>query len=236
MSRKEKPLLPFEGHRKRLRGRFRDGGISALHSHEIVELLLTYVLPRRDTKPAARELVRKYRSLNAVLNASPEELMAVEGIGVRSAELFALIREVNVLCLKERYQRGSLIAHRRDAEEYLRMRFGFRSDEYFAAIFLGNRHRVIETEVIAEGTVNQCAVFPRVIVEKALRHHASSILVAHNHPGGGMTASEQDWRLTEELFKACEVLNIGLLDHLVIAQEKVLSLRDLPRWPGSNRP
>ena len=229
----EKP--PLEGHRKRLRERFEENGISALHLHEIVELMLTYVIPRRDTKQVARELTRRYKSLNALLNAPAEELVKVEGMGPRSAGLFSFVREVAALCLKEKYERKSVIAHRRDAEEYLRFHFGLRRDEYVAVLFLGNRNHVIETEIIAEGTVNQCTVYPRIIMERALRYHAASIIIAHNHPGGGLTPSEADWVLTGELFAICSLLGIPLLDHLVISQEKVVSLKDLPRWSGTNR-
>jgi DNA repair protein RadC len=234
---KNKPVdngkLLLEGHRKRLRERFEESGISALHQHEIVELMLTYVIPRRDTKPIARELTLRYKSLNALLNAPTEELVKVEGMGHRSAGLFSFVREVAALCLKEKYERKSVIAHRRDAEEYLRFHFGLRRDEFVAVFFLGNRNHVIETEIIAEGTVNQCTVYPRSIMERALRYHAASIIIAHNHPGGGLTPSEADWVLTAELFTACTVLGIPLLDHLIIAQEQVVSLKDLPRWPSN---
>lgn len=231
----DKKQSPFEGHRKRLRERFAKNGISALHLHEIVEVMLSFVIPRQDTKPVARELVRRYKSLSALLNAPAEELIKVEGIGNRSAGFFTFIREVAALCLKEKYERKSVIAHRRDAEEYLRFHFGLRRDEYFAVLFLGNRNHVIETEVIAEGTVNQCSVYPRIIMEKALLYHAASIIVAHNHPGGGLLPSEPDWTLTAELFAVGEMLGISLLDHLVISQEQVVSLKDLPRWPGKGK-
>jgi DNA repair protein RadC len=109
-----------------------------------------------------------------------------------------------------------------------------RRDEYVAVLFLGNRNQVIETEIIAEGTVNQCAVYPRVIMERALRYHATSIIIAHNHPGGGLKPSEADWVLTGRLFAICTLLEIPLLDHLVISHDEVVSLRDMPRWPGNS--
>ncbi|MBN1130790.1 MAG: DNA repair protein RadC [Chitinispirillaceae bacterium] len=223
-----------EGHRARLRERFAGNGINALHAHEIVELLLSYVIPRRDTKAAAKELIRRYTCLNALLNAPAEELSKVNGVGKRSAEFLSFIREVNGFCLKEKYQRKSMLSHRRDAEEYLRFHFGMRRDEYVAAIFLGNRNQVIATEVIAEGTVNQCAVYPRVIIERALRCHATSIIIAHNHPGGGLKPSEADWVLTGRLCALCRLLDIPLLDHLVVSHDEVVSLKEMPRWPGSS--
>ena len=124
-----------------------------------------------------------------------------------------------------------MIGHRRDVEEYLRFYFGRRRDEYVAALFLGNRNQVLETEVIAGGTVNQCAVYPRTIMEKALHYGAASIILAHNHPGGGLRPSEADWILTERLFAICALLEIPLLDHLIISQQEVVSLKEFPRWP-----
>ena len=232
-SHKDGSVPSLAGHRGRLLERFADNGIGALHLHEIAELILTYAIPRRDTKPIARELVRRFGSLSALLNASPDELVRVEGIGKRSAGLFLLLREVTAYCLKEKYERKSVIAHRRDVEEYLRFHFGGRRDEYVAALFLGNRNQVLETEIIAEGTVNQCAVFPRVIMEKALRFGAGSVILAHNHPGGGLKPSEADWVLTERLFTICKLLEIPLLDHLIISQLEVVSLKELPRWPAA---
>ena len=224
--------LSSTGHRKRLKERFAENGLGALHLHEIVELMLTYAIPRRDTKPIARELVHRYKSLNALLNAPADDLLKTAGLGEQSASFLLFIREVTAHCLKERYERKSMIAHRHDVEEYLRFHYGLRRDEYVAALFLGNRNQVLETEIIAEGTVNQCAVYPRIIMEKALRYHATSLIIAHNHPGGGLRPSEADWVLTERLFAICALLEIPLLDHLIISQQEVVSLKELPRWPG----
>jgi DNA repair protein RadC len=221
------------GHRKRLLDRFSGSGLASLHLHEIVELLLTFSIPRRDTKPLAKDLVRRYRSLSALLNAPAHELAEVNGIGPHCITHLALVREIMAYCLKERYQRKSLITHRRDVEEYLRTVFGHRRDEYVAALFLGNRNDVLETEILAEGTVNQCAVFPRRIMERALHYGATSIIVAHNHPGGGIKPSEADWSLTERLFAICRLLEIPLLDHLIISHQEVVSLKELPRWKVS---
>jgi DNA repair protein RadC len=221
-----------QGHRERLLDRFAANGLGALHLHEIAELILTFAIPRRDTKPLARELIRRYGSLSALLNAAPDELVKVGGIGKRSAALISLMREVTAYCLKEKYERKSIIAHRHDVEEYLRFYFGGRRDEYVAALFLGNRNQVLETEIIAEGTVNQCAVYPRIIMEKALRYGAASIIIAHNHPGGGLKPSEADWVLTERLFAICRLLEIPLHDHLIISQREVVSLKEMVRWPA----
>ncbi|MBN1601178.1 MAG: DNA repair protein RadC [Chitinispirillaceae bacterium] len=220
-----------EGHRKRLLQRYQQNGISALHDHEILELLLTFVLPRKDTKPIARKLLDRYKTIGGVINTPIDELAGVEGIGERSAAMFLLIRDLIAYCLNEKYQKQSVVSHRRDVEEYLRFYFGQRRDEYVAVLFLDNANHIIRTEIIAEGTVNQCAVYPRIVIEKALRNSATSMILAHNHPGGSVSASDADWLITERLFTVGKLLEIPLLDHIIICSHKVVSLREQSRWP-----
>jgi DNA repair protein RadC len=220
-----------QGHRSRLLERFLNSGLKALHQHEIIELLLTFAIPRRDTKPIARILLAKYKTVSALLNAPVDELKEIDGIGERSASLFPFIKDLMAYCLKEKYENQSLISHRKDVEEYLRFHFGFRKDEYVASIFLDNANHVLQTDIIAEGTVNQCAVYPRTIIDKALRCGAASIILAHNHPGGGLNPSEADWVITERILTVGKLLDIPLLDHIIISRHKVVSLREMPRWP-----
>ena len=222
---------PTSGHRERLLQKFSSSGISALHPHEIIELLLTYSIPRRDTKPIARDLIKKFKSISGIINSSIEDLMSIGGIGYRSACLFPLLRDIMGYCLKEKYEKQEIISHRRDVEEYLRFYFGQLRDEYVAALFLDNTNHILRTDIIAEGTVNQCAVYPRTIVDRALRYGAASIILAHNHPGGSLAPSEADWLITERLFSVGKLLEIPLLDHIIISSQKVLSLREHSRWP-----
>jgi DNA repair protein RadC len=222
---------PLEGHRKRLLERYQKNGIDSLLDHEILELLLTYVLPRKDTKPIARTLLQRYKTIGGVINTPPEELAGVEGLGARSSSMFLLIKDLISRCLNEKYLKQDVVSHRRDVEEYLRFSFGHRRDEYVAVLFLDNANHIIRTEIIAEGTVNQCAVYPRTVIDKALRSGAASMILAHNHPGGSACASEADWLITERLCTVGKLLEIPLLDHVIICSHKVVSLRELPRWP-----
>jgi DNA repair protein RadC len=224
-----------EGHRKRLRERFEHKGLAALHPHEIIELILTYTIPRCNTNDIAHALWERYKSLSALLNASPKDIQRVSGIGERSVSLFRLVGEVMGYCLKERYNRQSIISHRHDVEEYLRFSFAYCRNEYLAVLYLGNRNQVLETAIIAEGTVNQCTVHPRAIIEKALHYAATSLIIAHNHPGGGQAPSEADWVLTERLFEICRLMEIPLHDHLIISAEGVTSLKEAARWPSARK-
>jgi DNA repair protein RadC len=219
------------GHRQRLLKRFEDNGISSLADYEIVELLLTFIIPRRDTKPIAKHLIAKYKTVWGVLNASADALTDIEGVGKKSALLFPLMNQVMAYCLKEKCADHPVMAQRTDVEAYLRFHFGMRQNEYVAVLFLDTGNHVIATDCIAEGTVNQCAVYPRSIVQKALQYGAASIIIAHNHPGGGKNPSEADWLITERLFTIGQFLELPLLDHVIVTRDVVVSLRDFQRWP-----
>jgi DNA repair protein RadC len=166
-----------------------------------------------------------------VLHADRAELAKIKGIGRRAGMLFSLMRDVIAYCLREKYEKRPLVLHRRDVEEYLRFAFGRRGDEYVAAMYLDNGHNVIATEIVSEGTVNQCAVYPRAIVEKAVRNKAAFIILAHNHPGGAAGPSEADWNITDRLAKIGKLMEIPLLDHVIVTRDTAVSLREQPRWP-----
>jgi DNA repair protein RadC len=221
-----------EGHRSRLMSRYEESGIGSLADYEIVELILAHIIPRKDTKAIAKDLLKRYGSIGALLNAEKTELSKVNGVGRRAGLLFQLFRDVAVYCLREKYEKRPIVLHRKDVEEYLRLNLGFKGEEYIAVLFLDNGNNIIGTEVVCEGTVNQCAVYPREIIEHALRRKAASIIVAHNHPGGGANPSEADWLITERLAAICGLLEIPLLDHVIVLREKTVSLKEFARWPG----
>jgi DNA repair protein RadC len=219
------------GHRQRLKERFLKTGIESLQDYEVLELLLTFTIPRKDTKPIAKELIRQFKTVNGVLNADPVLLNEIEGIGKQTAAFFAIIREAGTWCLKERIEKVSAITQRNDVDTYLRFHFGHKKDEFIAALFLDNGNHVLGTDIIAQGTVNQCALYPRAILEKALKFKAGSIILAHNHPGGSVNPSEADWQITERLFEIGRLLDIPLMDHIIISLDRVISLREMSRWP-----
>lgn len=220
------------GHHQRLRERFTNSDLSGLADYEILELLLTFVINRKDTKPIAKELIRQFKTVNRVLNADAADLQKIDGIGERTCAFFHLIREVGAYCLLEKASKQSVITRRTDVEEYLRFTFGNKQDEYVAMVYLDNGNHVLGADIVAEGTVNQCAAYPRAFFEKALKNRATSFIIAHNHPGGSLHASQADWELTERLHKIGKLLDIPLLDHIIICQDSVVTLREDGRWPG----
>jgi DNA repair protein RadC len=220
------------GHRQRLRDRFAATGVAGLADYEILELLLSYAIPRRDTKPLAKELIKRFKSVSAVLHAEPIALAEIDGIGENAATFLRLVRETGAYTLSEKIEGRSAISHRRDVEAYLRQSFGRRSDEFIAALYLDNANHILCAEEVAKGTVNQCVLYPRDVVERAIRHKASSLILAHNHPGGTAEPSEADWQITRRIIDIGKLLDIPLLDHIIVCQDRVVSLREMWRWGG----
>jgi DNA repair protein RadC len=223
----------YSGHRQRLLDRFRKNSLDGFHDYEVLELLLAFIIPRKDTKPVARQLLSRFNSISGVLNAPAAEIVKVPGMGVRTAELLFAFRDISSYCLKEKLGRQSIIEKRSDVEEYLKFNFGMKREEFVAAVYLDSGNRCLATEILAEGTVNQCAIYPRKVVEAGLSHGAAGLILAHNHPGGTLTPSKADWNITERLHTAGKQVDMHLLDHLIICGEKIISLRDLPQWPAA---
>jgi DNA repair protein RadC len=158
-------------------------------------------------------------------------LASIVGVGPTTSLVFALLQELTSFCLQEKVHRQPVLTSGRLVQDYLRHTFGARQDEYVAMLFLDTATRVLKSEVLATGTVNQCAIYPRELVKKALAVGASAMILAHNHPAGSVDPSEADWALTARLFDIGRLLDMPLLDHLVVCREQVRSLRELPRWP-----
>jgi DNA repair protein RadC len=216
VSLKDKPH--YHGHRQRLRQRLLQGGIEAIKDYEALELLLAYAIPRKDTKPLAKALIEKFGSLRKVFEAEPEELLQVEGIGERTASFLKIIPAVFELSLKEDILNKPVFNSPDRVVDYLKVSMGGSSDEQFRVLFLDNQNRLIKEVIISEGTVDQAHVYPRKVLEKALNHRASGMILVHNHPGGSPAPSNADISLTNKLRELSTELNIRLLDHLVITR------------------
>ena len=219
------------GHRARLLEKYIKSGVAALNDYEIIELLLTFALPRRDTKPIAKRLIARYGTFSAAINAPLDELSAIDGLGRRSAALFTLVKDTISFCLNEDCVEKPVIAHRGDIERYLRFNFGHRREEYVAAVFLDGGNHVLATEIVAQGTVNRCVIYPRDIMNRAFKCGAASFILAHNHPAGTAAASEEDWKTTERLAETGKLMDVPLVDHIIISSDRTISLREFSRWP-----
>lgn len=225
----------YLGHRKRLRERFRKTGLASFQDYEAVELLLTLAIPRKDVKIPAKEAIKRFGSFRGVLDAPIEELKEIPGIGEVAPLAIKFIREAATLYLQPKSQTDlSLIKH--DPEtisfedpkilfDYCRAAIGSQPNEVFKVIYLDSRYRVIDLETLTEGTIDRAAIYPRKVMESALKKKASILVFAHNHPDGNITPSEQDKTITKALILAAKTLNIAILDHLIVSKDEVFSFR-----------
>jgi DNA repair protein RadC len=214
-------------HRRRLRDRFARSGMDGLADYEVVELLLTLVIPRRDVKPAAKELIQRFGNLRSILDADPVDLAQVPGIGSVTPVAVRLVREMANLYLQQKAEYGDSLADPRALHDFWRARIGSLPNEVFQVAYLDSAYRLLRNGVstLAEGTTDRSAVYPRRVIEAALRRKASALVFAHNHTNGHLQPSEQDKAITRALVLAATTVNIKVLDHLIIAPDAVFSFR-----------
>ncbi len=223
----EKPAKPhYHGHRARLRQRFLTGGPEALHDYELLELLLTFAIPYSDVKPLAKRLIAHFGSFTQVLDASPQALMEVMGLKEYSAILIRLVKACSEYALKSEALKRQSIMSLDNLVEYCRTSMGGLPDEQFRVIFLNSQNEILAEEIVQEGTVNQTVVYPRKVLELALKHKATGLILVHNHPSGNLTPSAADQELTRSLVKASRPLNLTVHDHLIISRHGYFSLAE----------
>jgi len=216
----------ISGHRERLRRRFLEYGLSAFTDEDILEMLLAFGTPRRDTRATARELLKRFGGLAAVLEAPLEKLTEVPGVGPRNALPLKFVHEVARRYLRRRLEKKEYIRSAREAYEYLAHELKHRPQEIFKVIFLDARGRIIEVEELFRGTLTETAVYPREVFARAFQHRAASLVLAHNHPSGDPRPSGADLELTRKLLLAGHLLSVRILDHLIIAREGYFSLAE----------
>lgn len=216
-----------EGHRQRLRDKFLEQGIGAFTDSEIIELLLTFGTPRSDCKEAAREALQRFGSLPAVLDAAPVELQQIKGIGSKNIFALQFIQGVARRYLRQRVVGKQYVHSSRAVADYLIHSMRGLENEVLTVVFLDAAHAIIDTQVMAEGTVSVNTVYPRELIKAALARNASALVIAHNHPSGSLKPSRQDEELTRSLHLICSFMHIQLLDHLIIGSgDTVYSFAD----------
>jgi DNA repair protein RadC len=224
MGKTEKPH--YHGHRQRLRSRFLKGGAAALQDYELLELLLTFAIPYSDVKPLAKRLIQHFGSFTRVLDASPQALMEFMGLGEYSATLINLVKACNEYYLKEEAVQRRQIPSLAVLVDYCRTSMGGLKDEQFRVIFLNSQNEIIAEEIVQEGIVNQTVVYPRKVLELALKHKATGLILVHNHPSGSLTPSAADRELTLALVQASRTLNLTVHDHLIVSRHGYFSLAE----------
>ncbi len=214
-----------KGHRERLRARYRAGGEATLQDYELLELFLTFAIPRRDTKLLARKLLERFGSLPRVFEADPARLEEIKGVGPHAATLISLVRPLAARFLKD--SRGTKVHPRSiaDVSAYFRAKLKGLGDEEVHVAFVNARNAVIGTECLHRGTVDQSVVYVRKVIERALANKASGFILAHNHPSGDPTPSDHDRQLTQAVKAAAATVGLRFLDHLIIGDSTPFSFK-----------
>lgn len=212
------------GHRQRLRERL-NASPRSLADYELLELLLTYVLPRRDTKPLAKDILARFGSLDRALMVEPAALRDIPGLGDAVVTFWTALRECLVRKSAAPLARRETFSSPEQVRELARARLGGLTKEEFWVILTDSQNRLLRFEQVSRGTVDQTPAYPREILELALRHHASGVILVHNHPGGNPNPSRQDRELTDTLSRLSSELGLRLLDHLIVAGDDFVSFR-----------
>ncbi len=213
----------LQGHRKRLREKFVKSGLAGFHDYEIVELLLTLGSPRKDCKQQAKEAIKRFKTLRGVLEAPPEELQEIDGIGSHSAFGIRLVQEVAREFLKEKIIDKPIYKSSKEIFDYLYHSMRDLKKEVFKIIYLNSQNQIIETADLFQGTISSSFISPREVMESAIKYNAASLIFVHNHPSGNPEPSKNDKEMTKDLVYAASTMQIKVLDHIIIGNNRYFS-------------
>ncbi len=214
-----------KGHRKRLREKFLESGLSGFLDYEVVELLLTLVTPRKDCKQIAKDAIKEFKSLKGVLDADKTELTTIKGIGPSNVLGIILFKAISERYLKEQISSKILLNSSKLVAEYLQTKIGNRKEEHFVILYLDTRNKLLNEE-ISVGTLNASLVHPREVFKKAIKENTAQIIVAHNHPSGDSKPSEEDISTTKRLIDVGRLVGISIIDHLIITSDQYFSFKE----------
>jgi DNA repair protein RadC len=210
------------GHRQRLRESFMAGGAKAMPEHQLLELLLTYAIPRQDVNPIAHELMARYGSLAAVLRADIAELKSVDGIGENAAVLISLAGAMRGISEKPRKKQR--LDNPEKAANYCARLLKPHKYEAMYLVSLDSGLKPVHEDLVSSGTIDQSTVYPRIIAECALRHAAAYAMLCHNHPSGNSSPSGEDIAMTKTIFSALSGIGIQLYDHIIVGESSAYSM------------
>ncbi len=217
----------YQGHRDRLRTRFSHTGGEALPDYELLELILFRSIPRRDVKPLAKELIKRFGSFAQVLGAPLARLTEVKGVGASVAEDLKIIEAAAKRLAKGEVAKRPILSSWASVIDYCRAAMAFAEKEQFRLLFLDKRNGLIADEVQQSGTVDHTPVYTREVIKRALELSASAIILVHNHPSGDPTPSPADIRVTREIMEIAKPMGIEVHDHIIVGRDGHASLKGL---------
>lgn len=214
-----------EGHRQRLKERFRSEGLDSFTDVQVLELALFYCIPRKDTNPIAHALLEHFGSLSQVLEASVEELQKVNGISENAAVYLSMLTQIGRYYLVDRSQREVILPTIDKCGAYLVPYFFGRPTETVFLLCLDAKCKVLCCREVGQGSVNSAGISVRKIVETALGANATTVVMAHNHPSGLALPSPEDIQTTRRVAAALQAVEVNLADHIVVADGDYVSMR-----------
>jgi DNA repair protein RadC len=217
----------YHGHRGRLRERFRNAGPDALSDYELLELALFPALPRRDTKPLAKSLLKIFGSFAEAIHAPEARLREIDGMGDASITQLKLLAAAATRIARGELQQRKALSSWSDVVDYCRTSMAFADKEQFRILFLDKRNQLIADEVQQTGTVDHTPVYPREVIKRALEHSATAIILVHNHPSGDPTPSQADIQMTKAIVDIATPLGIAVHDHIIVGKNGHASLKGM---------
>jgi len=223
---KIKDVQKVKGHRKRLRERFLQGGIDGFLDYEIVELLLTLGTPRKDCKPVAKEATKKFGGLRGVLEATPEELRQIKGLGPHNIFGLKFFQALSTHYAKEKLPKKITFDFPQVVATFLQEKIGREKKEHFYILALDSRNNLVKINNVSTGTLDASLVHPREVFKEAIQASAAQVIIAHNHPSGDLEPSEGDLVITNRLVEAGKILEIEVVDHIIVTSNSFLSFKE----------
>lgn len=219
-----------KGHRKRVKERFLKTGFDNWQDYEILEFVLFYSIPGKDTKQIAKDLIKEFGSLKELMNAEHDKLLSalkkIEGAGPNTAFFFRFLKEFSVKYSEFKMKEKDNVSSPQDVVNFLKNSIGACNEEKMYAVFFNASNKVLNFKEISEGTVSRSAVYPGKIAKEALLTDARAVIVAHNHPGGVCKPSQNDIIATEAVQKALKAVEVILLDHVIVTTSDFYSFKD----------
>ncbi|MCL2404390.1 MAG: DNA repair protein RadC [Defluviitaleaceae bacterium] len=214
---------PHEGHRERMRARYRTGGLDGFADHEVLEMLLYYCTPRGDTNARAHAMLNKFGSLHNLFEADVEALIQRLGCTENVAVLLNLIPALSNRYFRSKISQKLKLDSERAAGEYAISLFVGHSVEHFYVFSLDTQLRLKNTALISEGTVDEAAVYPREVAQVAIQDKVANVILAHNHPGGSLKPSRADYEVTRQITEGLAYFGVKVLDHIIVAGDTYYS-------------
>ena len=215
-----------EGHRERMRKQLKTSGMDSLSDVQVLEMLLYYAAPRGDTNPAAHALLKRFGALDGVFSAPETELRKIDGVGEAAAQLLLLVPQVARRCLMSRSTQIQVLDTTSKCGQYLLPFFHGEREEVVYLLCLDAKCKALDCVLIHRGGVNVASIAARKVVKAALDSNATSVVLAHNHPSGLALPSQEDKQTTMVLKAALDAVGVVLADHIIVADDDFVSMRD----------